>query len=167
MPPILSTERVGQVIQTSYPVENIIPDSIQLLDGYKDRNYYVKGIPVESYVTKEYVFKIMSESDPNYFDAITKLMYFINKEGFKTSLPIESLSNDNAMFFKKSFLVQEELPDEITYGGLLLNYLPGSTLSEVDRSPRLLYNIGVIVGKLSSALQVCLDVTGLYSAHGK
>ncbi|XP_065888642.1 hydroxylysine kinase-like isoform X2 [Dysidea avara] len=153
--PLMSNERVAQVIQTSYPVTNIIPDSIWLLDGYDDRNYYLKGSPAGQKVTKEYVFKVMTENDPNYFDAITKLMYFITKEGFKVPLPVQPLNCKDAIFLKKSFLVQKELQDQddTTYGGLLLNYLPGRPLSEVDRSPRLLYSIGASVGKLSTMLQ--------------
>ena len=158
IPPLLSNERVAQVIQASYPVANINTESIQLLDGYDDRNYYVQGTPVGSSSSKEYVFKTMVANDPSYFDAITKLMYFIDKEGFKTPLPIQSLTNEDSVLFKKSYLIEKELQNDVTYGGLLLKYLPGNTLWDVDRSPRLLYDIGAQVGKLSTVLQVQLLV---------
>jgi len=151
-PPSLSKNRVAQLIQSSYP---IIPHSIHLMNGSDDCNYLVKGSLIGDNARKEYIFKVMIENNPDYFDAITKLMYHINQEGFKVPLPVQPLNNNkNAIFLKKSFLIQKEVQDDVTYGGLLLNYLPGSILSEVDRSPKLLYNIGTSVGKLSTVLQV-------------
>ena len=160
-PPSLSNNRVAQLIQSSYPIANVTPHSVHLLDGFDDCNYLLKGNLIGSNAKKEYIFKVMAENDPEYFDAITKLMYYINQEGFRISLPIQSLNgNKDTIFLEKSFLAQKESQDDITYGGLLLNYLPGNILSEVDRSPRLLYSIGTSVGKLSTVLQVC---TCIYS----
>jgi len=156
-PPALPNNRIAQLIQSTYPITNVAPNSVRLLGGFDDCNYLLKGKPTGGScdATNEYIFKVMVENDPDYFDAITKLMRHIEREGIRTSVPIETLSNKDTMFLKKSFLVQKELQDDITYGGLLLNYLPGNILSEIDRSPRLLYDIGTSVGKLSSVLQVC------------
>ena len=154
-PPTLPNNRVAQLIQSSYPITNITTHSVQLLDGFEDCNYLFKGSLMGNNATKEYIFKMMVESNPDYFDAITKLMHHISKEGFKISLPVPSHNNKDTIFLKKSYLVQKESQDDVTYGGLLLNYLPGNVLSEVDRSPRLLYSIGTNVGKLSTVLQVC------------
>jgi len=158
-PPSLPNDRVAQLIQSSYPVTDVTPHSVHLLDGFDDCNYLLKGSLTGSNAKKEYIFKVMVENDPNYFDAITKLMHHINQEGFKISLPVQSLNGKrDTIFLKKSFLAQKELQDDVTYGGLLLNYLPGNILSKVDRSPTLLYNIGTNVGKLSTVLLVSVCI---------
>lgn len=136
---------------------NINPQSIKFLGGFDDHNYYVKGSPAGSgNSTKEFVFKVMVETDPSYFDAMAKLMCHLNKEGINASLPIASTIN-NIEFtvpLKRSHIVKQEAEDDIDYTGLLLTYLPGNILSSVQRSPKLLYNIGEFVGRLNSLLQV-------------
>ena len=150
----MSSEKVAQFVKAHYPVTNINPQSIKFLDGFEDHNYYVKGSNGGS--IKEFVFKVMSKSDSNHFDAITKLMLHLNKEGINVSLPIKSI-NSNGEYttpLKKSAIVEQRTEDDVDYTCMLLTYLPGSILSRVQRSPRLLYSIGEFVGRLNSMLQV-------------
>ena len=104
---------------------------------------------------KEFVFKVMVENDSNYFDAMTKLMLHLSKEGISTSLPVKSVNDFKyAVPLKRSLILQQEVEDDTDYTGLLLTYLPGSILSSTQRSPKLLYDVGAFVGKLNSVLQV-------------
>ena len=155
-PPFTSNENIAQVITTCYPVTNINPQSIKFLGGFDDHNYYVKGSPVGSDSIKEFVFKVMVGTDPNYFDAMTKLMLHLNKEGINVTLPVASMNNniEFAVPLKKSHIVKQKVEDDRDYTGFLLTYLPGSILSSLQRSPKLLYNIGGLVGNLNSVLQV-------------
>ena len=100
----------------------------------------------------------MVENDSNFFDGVTKLMLHLNKEGINASLPVNSINGNNeyTMPLKKSLIVEQEIEDDVNYTGMLLTYLPGSILSRVQRSPRLLYSIGQFVGKLNSILQVSI-----------
>lgn len=157
-PPLMSNESTAQLVKAYYPVNNINPHSIKFLGGFDDHNYYVKGLPVGHDDTKEFVFKVMVENDSNYFDAMTKLMLHLNKEGINASLPIKSSNNSTeyTVLLKKSLIVKQDVEEDVDYTGLLLTYLPGSILSSVQRSPKLLYNIGGFVGKLNSVLQVLI-----------
>ena len=156
-PPFTSHENIAQLVTTYYPVTNINPQSIKFLGGFDDHNYYVKGSRVSGGDSmKEFVFKVMVETDPNYFDAMTQLMCHLNKEGINASLPIAS-TNNNIEFtvpLTKSHIINQEVEDDTDYTGLLLTYLPGNILSSVQRSPKLLYSIGGFVGGLNSVLQV-------------
>ena len=155
-PPFTSNENIAQLITAYYPVTKINPQSIKFLGGFDDHIYYVKGSTVGSDSIKEFVFKVMVETDPDYFDAMTKLMVHLNKEGINVPFPIASI-NDNIEFtvpLKKSHIVKREVEDDTDYTGFLLTYLPGNILSSVQRSPKLLYNIGGFVGRLNSVLQV-------------
>ena len=157
-PPFTSNENIAQLITAYYPVTNINPQSIKLLGGFYDHNYYVKGSTVGSDSIKEFVFKVMVETDPDYFDAMTKLMFHLNKEGVNVPLPIASI-NDSIEFtvpFKKSHIVKREVEDDTDYTGFLLTYLPGNMLPSVQPSPKLLYSIGEVIGKLNSVLQVSI-----------
>ena len=156
-PPFTSHENIAQLITTHYPVTNINPQYVKFLGGFDDHNYYVKGSPVGGGdSTKEFVFKVMVETDPSYFDALTKLMCHLNKEGINVSLPVASINGkiEFTVPLKKSHIVKQEAEDDTDYTGLLLTYLPGNILSSVQRSPKLLYNIGRFIGRLNSVLQV-------------
>lgn len=163
-PPVLSNKRVTELVQTHYLVSNIDSGSVKLLRGYEDRNYYLKECPTRSGNSKddckEYVFKVMNRKDsqfPEFFDALSKLMLFINAEGLTCSLPVQPTTVPNGTFIvplKKSFMLQTDMEEDCTYVGILLTYLPGQILSEVERSPKLLYSVGEFVGKLITSLQV-------------
>ena len=152
----MCNERVAQLVKESYPVTNINPHSIKFLGGFDDHIYYLKGFPVGSNEIQEYVFRVMLETDSNYYDALTKLILHIRKEGINVSIPVQSIrsSTDYTVPLKKSYMIEKQLDDDVEYTGLLLTYLPGNVLSRVQRSPRLLYNIGEYVGRLNTAMQV-------------
>ena len=56
---------------------------------------------------------------------------------------------------KRSFILQSHVEEDCTYVGMMLTYLPGQTMAEIERSPTLLYDVGKFVGKLITSLQVC------------
>ena len=155
-PPFISNENVAQLVKAYYPVTNINPQSVKFLGGFYDRNYYIKGSLEDDNSLKEFVFKVMVENDSNYFDAMTKLMLHLNKEGINASLPVKSVNNNfkYAVPLKRSLILQQEVADDTDYTGLLLTYLPGNILSSTQRSPKLLYDVGAFVGKLNLVLQV-------------
>ena len=152
----MSNENVARLIKAYYPVTSINTQSIKFLDGSNDHNYYVKGSRMDCDIVNEFLFKVMVENDSNHFDAMTKLMFHLKKEGINVPLPVMSVNtNEYTVPLKKSLIVEQEVED-VDYTGLLLTYLPGNILSSVQRSPKLLYNIGEFVGKLNSVLQVCI-----------
>ena len=155
-PPLfISNENVARLVKAYYPITNINPQSIKFLGGFYDHNYYIKGSLVDDNSLKEFVFKVMVENDSNYFDAMTKLMLHLNKEGISASLPVKSVNGFKyAVPLKGSLILQQEVEDDTDYTGLLLTYLPGNTLSSTQRSSKLLYDVGTFVGKLNSVLQV-------------
>ena len=157
-PSFTSNENIARLIEAFYPVTNINPQAIKYLGGYDDHNYYMKGFPTGGNSMDEFVFKVMVETNPDYFDAMTKLMFHLNKEGINVPQPVAPFNN-NAEFIvplKKSHIVNREVEDDMNYTGLLLTYLPGNMLPNLRQSPKLLYNIGAFVGKLNSVLQVCV-----------
>lgn len=155
--PRLSSERISQLVTAFYPVVNVDPYSIKFLGGFDDYIYYVRGSLVGSSGVQEYTFKVMVENDANYYDAITKLMLHIRKEGINISVPVQT-NNSSVQYtvrLKKNYVIEKELKDDVEYTGLLLTYLPGRVLPEVPQlSPRLLYNIGEFAGRLNAVLQV-------------
>ena len=155
-PPSISNENVARLVKAYYPITNVNLQSIKFLGGSDDHNYYVKGSLVDGNNPKELIFKVMVENDSNYFDAVTKLMLHLNKEGINASLPVKSVNNNfkYAVPLKRSLILQQEVEDDTDYTGLLLTYLPGNILSNVQQSPKLLYDAGVFVGKLNTVLQV-------------
>ena len=163
IPPVISNERVAQIVQAHYTVSHIDPSCIKLLYGYEDRNYYIKEMctGTESCSSKEYVFKVMNQKDskfPDFFDALSKLMFFINAEVLNCSLPVQPVDVPEGRFIislKKSYMLETKMKKDVTYVGFLLTYVPGVPISEVECSPKFLYSIGEFVGKLSTSLQVC------------
>ena len=107
-----------------------------------------------------YTFRVMVETDPDYYAALTKLMLHINKEGISVTVPVQSTNNSTeyTVPLKKSYMTEKQFDDDVDYTGLLLTYLPGNTLSQVQRSPKLLYNIGEFTGRLSTVLQVSISI---------
>lgn len=158
-PPVLCNKRVTELVQAHYAISNVDANSIALLHGYEDRNYYLKGCPSNGR-DEEYVFKVMNRKDsqfPEFFDALSKLMFFIKDEGLTCSLPIQPTTVPNGTFIvplKKSFMLQTDVEEDCTYVGILLTYLPGQIMSEIEQSPKLLYDVGEFVGKLITSLQV-------------
>jgi len=172
IPPVISNERVAQIVQAHYTVSSIDPSSIKLLHGYEDRNYYIKEFCTDaenSNSSKEYVFKVMNQKDsqfPDLFDALSKLMFFINAEGLNCPLPLQPVDVPEGKFIihlKKSYMLEAKMKMDITYVGFLLTYVPGVPISEVECSPKFLYSIGEFVGKLSTLLQVC--VQSMYAVY--
>ena len=164
VPPKLSNERVAQIVQSHYTVAPIDPACIKLLHGYEDRNYYVKEMCAATDSTrssKEYVLKVINQKDsmfPDFFDALSKLMFFINAEGFNCSLPLQPVDVPEGKFIidlKKSHMLDTQLRVDTVYVGFLLTYVPGVPISEVECTPKFLYSVGEFVGKLSTSLQVC------------
>ena len=155
-PPFISNENVAQLVKAYYPITNVNPQSIKFLGGFDDHNYYIKGSLVDGNSPKEFIFKVMVENDSNYFDAMTKLMLHLNKEGINASLPVKSINNNfkYAVPLKRSLILQQEVEEDTDYTGLLLTYLPGNILSSVQQSPKLLHDVGAFVGKLNTVLQV-------------
>ena len=162
-PPFISNENIVRLIKTYYPVTNITPHVVKNLGGYEDNNCYVKGSTGDG-CTKEFVFKVMVETDPDYFDAMTKLMLHLNKEGISVPQPVAPINNNTEFIvpLKKSHIVNREVENDINYTGLLLTYLPGNILPNLRHSPKLLYNIGAFVGKLNSVLQVRMPLYDQY-----
>ena len=161
IPPVLSNKRVSELVQRHYAISNVDPSSIKLLDGYEDRNYYLKGYPDNGAGEgEEYVFKVMNRKDsqfPEFFDALSKLMFFIKREGLTCSLPIQPTTVPDGTFIfplKRSFMLQRDVEEDCTYVGMMLTYLPGQIMAEIERSPQLLYDVGKFVGKLITSLQV-------------
>ena len=103
----------------------------------------------------------MVENDSNHFDATTKLMIHLNKEGINVTLPVKSINKnfEYAVNLKKSLILEQEVEDDTDYTGLLLTYLPGTILCRTQRSTKLLYSIGSFVGELNSVLQVSRKYT--------
>jgi len=163
VPPVISNERVAQIVQAHYTVSSIDSSTIKLLHGYEDRNYYIKELctDIESYNSKEYVFKVVNQKDskfPDLFDALSKLMFFIKAEGINSPLPLQPVDVPEENFIihlKKSYMLGTKIKNDVTYVGFLLTYVPGVPISEVECSPKFLYSIGEFVGKLSTLLQVC------------
>ena len=161
-PPVLPNKMVAELVQANYPVSNLDSSSIKLLRGYEDRNYYLQECSMKNGNGKdeEYIFKLMNKKDsqfPEFFDALSKLMFFINAEGLTCSLPVQPTTVPDGTFIiplKRSFLLQTDIGKDCIYVGILLTYLPGKTMSEIERSPKLLYNAGKFVGKLITSLQV-------------
>ena len=139
---------------------NINPHTIKFLGGFDDHIYYVKGYPAGSNEMRGYTFRVMVETDPDYYAALIKLMLYINKEGISVTVPVQSTDNSTeyTVPLKKSYMTEKQFNDDVDYTGLLLTYLPGNTLSQVQRSPKLLYNIGEFTGRLSTALQVSISI---------
>ena len=137
---------------------------LKLLSGYEDRNYYIKECPTRSSNNKdnykEYVFKVINRKDsqfPEFFDALSKLMFFINAEGLSCSFPVQPTTVPKGIFsipLKRSFMLQTDIEEDCTYTSILLTYLPGKIMSEVEISPKLLYSVGEFIGKLITSLQV-------------
>ena len=159
-PPVLSNKRVAELVQTNYAISHVDVDSIKLLNGYEDRNYYLKAC-CRNGEDKEYVFKMVNKKDsqyPEYFDALSKLMFFIKAEGLTCSLPIQPIGVPGGTYIihlKKSFMLQVDIEEDCLYVGILLTYLHGQIMSEIEQSsPKLLYKVGEFVGKLSTSLQV-------------
>ena len=163
VPPVISNERISQIVQAHYTVSPIDPSCIKLLHGYEDRNYYIKEmcIDTENSSGKEYVFKVMNQKDSkfaDFFEALSKLMFFINTEGLNCSLPVQPVDVPEGKFtipLKKSYMLETKMKKDVTYVGFLLTYVPGVPISEVECSPKFLYSIGEFVGKFSTSLQVC------------
>lgn len=155
-PPFISSEKVAWLVKANYPMTNINPQSIKFLGGFDDHIYYLKGSLVNDDSLKEFIFKVMVENDPNYFDAMLKLMLHLNKEGINASLPVKSINGnfEYTVPLKKSLILEQEIEQDVDYTSLLLTYLPGNILSSIQRPPKLLYDIGTFVGKLNSVLQV-------------
>ena len=159
IPPVLSNKRVSELVQGHYAVSSVDPSSIKLLNGYEDRNYYLKGCHGNS-EGEEYVFKVMNRKDsqfPEFFDALSKLMFFIKRENLTCSLPVQPITVPNGTFIvplKRSFMLQSDVEEDCTYVGMMLTYLPGQTMAKIERSPILLYDVGKFVGKLITSLQV-------------
>ena len=163
-PPVLSNKRVAELVQTNYAISHVDLDSIKLLNGYEDRNYYLK-VCCHNGEDKEYIFKMVNRKDsqyPEYFDALSKLMFFIKAKGLTCSLPIQPITVPDGTYiihFKRSFMLQVDIEEDCIYVGILLIYLHGQIMSEIEQlSPKLLYNVGEFVGKLSTRLQVCSNV---------
>ena len=161
-PPVLSNMRVTELVQAHYALPNVDVNSIELMSGYEDRNYYLKLCSMRNHNDKveEYVFKVMNRKDsqfPEFFDALTKLMFFIQAEGYVCSLPVQPniVADDTFIIpLKKSYMLQNDFEEDCTYVGILLTYLPGKTMSMIEPSPKLLYNVGEFVGKFITSLQV-------------
>ena len=159
-PPVLSNKRVAELVQTHYAISNVDPSSIKLLSGYEDRNYYLKVCSSSSNEGEEYIFKVMNRKDsqfPEFFDALSKLMFFIKAKGLTCPLSIKPttvLDGTYIIPLKKSFMLQIDIEEDCMYVGILLTYLRGQTMSEIEQLPKLLYNVGEFVGKLITSLQV-------------
>ena len=159
IPPVLSNKRVSELVQGHYVISNVDPSSIKLLDGYEDQNYYLKGCPSNG-EGEEYVFKVMNRKNsqvPEFFDAMSKLMFFIKRKGFNCSVPVQPNTIPDGTFIfplKRSFMLQRDVEEDCTYVGMMLTYLPGQTMAEIERSPVLFYDVGKFVGKLITSLQV-------------
>ena len=158
-PPVLCNKRVAELVQTHYAIQNVDISSIKLLSGYEDRNYYLK-VCSSSSESEEYIFKMVNRKDsqfPEFFDALSKLMLFIKAEGLTCSLPIKPTTVPDGAYIiplKKSFMLETDIEEDCTYVGILLTYLRGKTMSEIEQSPKLLYDVGEFVGKLITSLQV-------------
>ena len=145
-PPVLSNKRVTDIVQIHYAISNVDPNSIKLLSGYEDRNYYLK-VRSSRGEGEEYVFKVINRKDsqfPEFFDALSRLMLFIKAEGLTCSLPIKPTTVPDDTYFiplKKSFMLKTDIEEDCTYVGILLTYLHGQTMSEIEQSPNLLYHV--------------------------
>ena len=159
IPPVLSNKRVSELVQGHYAISNVDPSSIKLLDGYEDQNYYLKGY-LSNGEGEEYVFKVMNRKNsqvPEFFDAMSKLMFFIKRKEFNCSVPVQPTTVPDGTFIfplKRSFMLQRDVEEDCTYVGMMLTYLSGQTMAEIERSPVLFYDVGKFVGKLITSLQV-------------
>ncbi|KAM9357589.1 hydroxylysine kinase [Symphorus nematophorus] len=119
---------------------------IRSLPSYDDQNFYVLAVEGD-----EYVLKIMNSEDSKNFNLIdvqTCAMSFLQQNGLpaQTALPTTSgqlicLEEADCGYGRQEYLVR------------MLTYLPGTTISKVPLTPKLLYETGKTAARMDKILQ--------------
>ena len=155
---------LSQLLREFFPVEGVDTDSIKELKGYDDLNCYVRATVAKSGLG-ELVFKVINREDslsPGLWDGITSEMRYLRRHGFRCPHPISSRAGRDVVELRRSWLISG-IPDvrqrssqrkDPLYLGVLLEYIPGTPLSEIETTPQLMYATGAYVGRMNRALQV-------------
>ncbi|KAK7137332.1 hypothetical protein R3I93_017422 [Phoxinus phoxinus] len=140
--PNLSDSQVSEISKRLYGLTASI---IRSLPSYDDQNFYVA--PSEG---GEYVLKVMNSADSHNIALIelqTHSMNFLHQRGLpaQTAFPtltgqLMSLEEIDCGFGMQKYLVR------------LLAYLPGTTISKITCSPRILYDVGKMAATLDTVL---------------
>ncbi|XP_042372738.1 hydroxylysine kinase-like [Plectropomus leopardus] len=135
-----------QVVEMMKRLFNLTTSEIRSLPSYEDQNLYVA--PIEG---GEYVLKIMNSVDsknPTLIEMQTYAMSVLQKNGLpaQTALPttsgqLMSLEEIDCGYGFQKYLVR------------LLTYLPGTTISKVPLTPKLLYETGKTAARMDKILQ--------------
>ncbi|XP_029004874.1 hydroxylysine kinase [Betta splendens] len=141
--PGFSQRHAAEAVRRLY---GLSPSHVRPLPSYDDQNFYVATAD-----GGEYVLKIMNSQDskePALVDVQTHAMAFLHQNGLPaqtavrtTSGLLMSLEEADCGFGSQKYLVR------------LLTYLPGTTISKVPLTPRLLYETGRTAARMDQVLQ--------------
>lgn len=136
----------AQVVEMVKRLFGLTASEIRSLPSYDDQNFYVA--PIEG---GEYILKILNSEDskkPSLIEMQTYAMSFLHQNGLpaQTVLPtasgqLMSLEETDCGYGCQKYLVR------------LLTYLPGTTISKVPLTPRLLYETGKMAARMDQILQ--------------
>jgi Ser/Thr protein kinase RdoA (MazF antagonist) len=154
-PHIENPETITQLLKTSYGFEVI---QLKRQNGYDDLNYHVLVAPDHSNphigeVSPEgYFLKISNLRDsqsPEYLYAQLAIMEHLQKKGILCQTAIRSISGDTLTECTSA----NKEGVSVTYLANLRTYLPGTIIADVALTPKLLYNVGQYVAKITQSLQ--------------
>lgn len=156
-PPDVEPQCIAKIIESYFSTSEVDKSSISQLPSYEDRNYFfgaVIGVPP---TPGKYVLKISNTcytNNQSVVRATHAVMRYVAEKGVPCPLPLPSTSGDDLVLVNEGQLNGDQLVAGRDRIVRVFNYLPGVPLSQTDLSPQLLYKVGVVAGKLDTALKV-------------
>ena len=188
-PPELTSLTVSKIVRNLFCFCDVNTQSVKELPSYVDRNFYFCGTPEASVKNqhedpgeqaqseeREYVLKV---HNPLLFSCailggINTLLDYLQSKGIAECIHplrsrqgktvLEITGEDLACYETDTNLKLKTTKDfkEIKYLIVLVTFIPGESLDQIEKShltPKLLYDIGNLVGKVDSVLHVsCMHV---------
>ncbi|CAM1308419.1 Uncharacterised protein g4842 [Pycnogonum litorale] len=136
------------------------------LVSYMDRNYYFKVSNEGDDINHHgYVVKLLNKknSEIDCIDGLDKMSSYLNERIVSCPIPVPDNEGRLMSFhtfpvlkikgcFKHSDSVEKEARQCSEFLVRVLNFIPGVTVREVERTPHIVYQCGELIAKMSNAL---------------
>ena len=183
--PHIPLARLSALLIDHFPFSTVEEVSINLLDGYDDRNYAFKGELSSSdtcsigssAANKRYVLKLLNSrdsKDTRIVNCLNKLMVFLSDRGFKCPRPLTTRLGSSLLVMKHSDLLRQYAATctaesnssiserkgvtahkERQYCIRVFDYVEGDVLGYDDHPPQLIQEFGAYLGRMNACMMVC------------
>ena len=116
--PFLSNEALSRIIRSYFNFKEVQENSIKLLPGYDDSNFYFKGEYVDGHFDNEFLLKLRNPLyiSRNEVEGLNSLMRHLNSCGITSSYPLSSNKGPDVIQLMSEELVAEMNHNQVQVG---------------------------------------------------